>query len=354
MEWQYNEDKTRIVIEPPKRTKKITGHRFPSVLGQNKYQTPFGAWCEITGLVKLPFEDNKYTIAGKTIEPKQIDYAKQKFPNIMSCEEYYGNSFSEYQYSNYKDMGGIFDGVRDFVSTKNDRKTIVMVGECKTSSHPEQWENNSVPTDYLLQGMLYAHLDKLDKVLFVASFLDNMDYNNPENYVVSPNNTKFVVKKMNDVFIQMPSDSPMQYGGIQDCINYCENWWETYVATGISPAFDEVKDKEYLDIIRASKPTNDNDLLDVCKEAITIAKEIKELEVSSGIAEKEKQLKILETAIKEKMIAENITNCDLYTLKLTKKIKLDEKKLQELNKKLYDECCTETESYTLTKKLKGD
>ena len=47
-----------------------------SVLGLNEYQTPFGAWCEITKLVKLPFEDTKYTIAGKAIEPKLIDYMK--------------------------------------------------------------------------------------------------------------------------------------------------------------------------------------------------------------------------------------------------------------------------------------
>ena len=68
MEWQYNEARTRIIVAPPKRTKKITGPRFSSVLGLNKYQTPFGAWCEITGLVKLPFEDNKFTIAGKTLK----------------------------------------------------------------------------------------------------------------------------------------------------------------------------------------------------------------------------------------------------------------------------------------------
>ena len=178
--WSYSDDRKHIVIEPPKRTKKITGHRFPSILELNKYQTPFGAWCEITGLVTLPFEDNKYTIAGKTIEPKQIDYAKQKFPNILSMEEYYGNSIDDYRYSNFKDLGRIFDGVRDFVSVKNDGKTIAMVGECKTSSKPQDWANNNVPVDYLCQGMLYSYLDKLDKILYVSSFLQPMDYNNPE------------------------------------------------------------------------------------------------------------------------------------------------------------------------------
>ena len=175
MQWRYNEERTRIIIEPPKRTKKITGHRFPSILGLNKYQTPFGAWAEITGLATLPFEDNKFTLAGKAIEPKQIEYAKSKFPNVKSIEEYYGNNFAEYRYSNFKDLGRIFDGVRDFVSTKNDGTTITMVGECKTSSKPQDWVDNNVPIDYLCQGMLYAYLDKLDRILYVASFLQPMN-----------------------------------------------------------------------------------------------------------------------------------------------------------------------------------
>ena len=81
-EWSYGENKKHIVLsEPPKQKLRITGHRFASVLGLNQYQSPFGAWAEITKLVKLPFEDNKYTIAGKAIEPKLIDIVRKKeFP----------------------------------------------------------------------------------------------------------------------------------------------------------------------------------------------------------------------------------------------------------------------------------
>ena len=79
-EWSYSEDNKRIVLsEPPKQRLRITGHRFASVLGLNQYQSPFGAWAEITKLVKLPFEDNKYTIAGKTIEPKLLILSKKDF-----------------------------------------------------------------------------------------------------------------------------------------------------------------------------------------------------------------------------------------------------------------------------------
>lgn len=360
MEWQYSEDRTRIIIEPPKRTKKITGHRFSSVLGLNKYQTPFGAWCEITGLVKLPFEDNKYIIAGKTIEPKQIDYVRDKFPNIMSCEEYYGNSYKEYRFSNFKDhkLGKIFDGVRDFVSTKNDGKTIVMVGECKTSSKPQDWENNNVPLDYLCQGMLYAYLDDLDKILYVTSFLQPMDYNDPTKYVVDETNTKLTVKKLNECLLPMSGGSETfgytDYIPIESAIQYGIDWWKNYVETGISPRFDEELDKEYLDIIRKSKPSEDNELDDLCDEAIALAKQIKDKENNSGVKELKKELKVIETAIKNTMIDKNLDYCKKYTLKRDVKTIFNENKFAEENEKLYNSYCEEEITYKLSKSLKEE
>lgn len=369
MNWKYNGNKTRIILEnPPRKTKAITGHRFSSVLGLNKYQTNFGAWCEIVGLVKLPFEDNKYTIAGKTIEPKQIDYARKKFPNVMNMEEYYGNSINDYRYSNYKDLNRIFDGVRDFVCTKNDKRTITLVGECKTSSKPQDWSNQNVPQDYLCQNMLYTYLDKLDKMMFVASFLNDMDYNHPEQYVVDDNNTILVVKKLSDCVVELPHEEPstsdeyegdwttndVRYGGIEDCVEYCEDWWITFVKTGISPKFDEKLDKEYLDIIRASKPTEDNDLITVCSEAIQLAKDIKELEVSSGLKAKKDELKVLEACIKDKMIKDEIYSCNNYTLKQSTKKVFNEEMFAKENEKLYNKYVDDKISYTLNKNIKEE
>ena len=161
-EWKYSDDRKRIILtKPPKQKLRITGHRFASVLGLNQYQSPFGSWCEITKLVKLPFEDNKYTIAGKTIEPKLINVVREKFPNCMSIEEYYGNNIEKYRWNNFVDDSNIFGGVMDAVATKNDLKTILAVVECKTSSKPHLWENNQVPIEYLLQGcesVSYTHL----------------------------------------------------------------------------------------------------------------------------------------------------------------------------------------------------
>ena len=65
-----------MMIRPllsPRRSalKKITGTRFAAIMGLNKWTTPFNAWCAITRTYEEPFEDTIYTVAGKTIEPKQ-------------------------------------------------------------------------------------------------------------------------------------------------------------------------------------------------------------------------------------------------------------------------------------------
>ena len=369
MNWKYNGNKTRIILEqPPKQKLRVVGHRIAAIMEKDPWKTPFMCWCEITKLVKIPFEETKYTKFGKVVESQLIDYVAKRFPNVMSVEQYYGNVFEDYRYNNFKDVSNIFGGVMDAVSTKNDGKTIAMVCECKTSSHPEQWTpQGTVPLPYYFQGALYAYLCGLDKVLFVCTFPKEMDYAKPENYKVTDENTVLVVKKLKDLIIDMPHDEPstsddmgdwttndIQYGGIEDCIKYCEDWWNTYIEQGISPEFDEKLDKEYLDIIRASKPTEDNDLITVCTEAINLAKEIKELEITSGLKAKQDELKVLEKCIKDKMINENIEVCDKYSLKCNKKLKFNEEKFANENEKLYNKYVEETTSYTLNKNLKEE
>ena len=74
MEWLKT---NQIQIEPPKKPKKITGARFASILGLDRWNTEFKTWCAITRTYEEPFVDNKYTIAGKVIEPKIIEYFRK-------------------------------------------------------------------------------------------------------------------------------------------------------------------------------------------------------------------------------------------------------------------------------------
>lgn len=349
-EWEYNEKKNGVIIAPPSQRLRITGHRMASVLGLNKYQTPFGAWAEITKLVKLPFEDTKYTLAGKAIEPKQIEYVKTKLPNIMSIEEYYGNSFDSYHYNNFKDDSNIFGGVIDLVSTKNDLKTIVMIGECKTSSKPQEWANGNVPVEYLLQGALYSYMKKLDRVVFICSFLEDADYNHPETFEVNDKNTTIVIKKLDEMIFEVDGELL----NIEGCIQKAMTWWNYHIELGISPIFDEKLDKAYLDIIRATDATQDSKLVDVCTKAFDINEKIKEIKKDSGIDALEKELTSLEASIKKEMTTKEIASCGNY--KLSKKVseKFNEKGFAEKEPNLYKAYCEEVVSYTLTKNKKEE
>ena len=356
-EWKYSDDRKRIILtEPPKQKLRITGHRFASVLGLNQYQSPFGSWCEITKLVKLPFEDNKYTIAGKTIEPKLINVVREKFPNCMSIEEYYGNNIEKYRWNNFVDDSNIFGGVMDAVATKNDLKTILAVVECKTSSKPHLWENNQVPIEYLLQGCEYSYLKKLDRVIFICAFLQEADYNHPEKFVPTEENTILVVKKIKDVRIEMPNGDLISF---KEAIAYCEDWWHKYIETGISPEFDEKKDKEYLDIIRTSKPQNDNDLDNLCISAKLLEDEINDIIDKNELDKKQKELKTLKNGIKEKMmdmLSDGETKISYRQYKLTGSIsnKFDDKKFKKEHPKAYEQYLKQTITYKLLENKEGE
>jgi len=347
--WNYSEDKKRIIIEPPKQRLRITGHRIASVLGLNKYQSPFGSWVEITKLAKLPFEDNKYTLAGKALEPKIIEYVGTKLPNIVSIKDYYGNNFKDYEYNNFKDDSDRFGGIIDAVSTLNDKKTITALVECKTSSKPQEWANGNVPVEYILQGALYSYLKGLDRVIFACTFLEENDYNHPEQLDVNDKNTVIVIKRLDE----MVFDIDGELLNIEGCMQRASEWWDKYIETGISPEFDEKKDKEYLDIIRATDATKDSELEDVCKEAIDLVRTIEMLKEQTGITAMEKELKALETSIKNKMIEEDISTCGDYKLSKSVKEKFNEKLFAEENEKLYNKYVETTESYTLTKNKKN-
>lgn len=356
MEWKYSEDKKRIIIEPPKQKLRITGHRIAGVLGLNSYQTDFGCWCEITKLVKLPFEDNKFTIFGKAVESKLIDLVGKRFPNVMSIEEYYGNTIDKYRWNNFVEDSKIFGGIIDAVATKNDLKTITMIVECKSSSKPHLWENNQVPIDYLLQGCLYSYLKGLDRVLFICCFPQDMDYAHPEKFEPTEENTILVVKKIKDVVVSMPNGDLITF---EEAIKYCEEWWETYIETGVSPEFDEKKDKQYLDIIRTSQPINDTSLEDLCDRASEIENEINRLISESGIESLEKELKTIKENIKKGLMdslkdGELKASCKQYKLSGTISTKFDDKLFQKEHPKTYDKYCKQTTTFKLTKSSKEE
>ena len=180
---------SHLEVTPSKKPKKITATRFATILGLNPWSTPFEIWCEITKTYQKPFEDTVYTIAGKTIEPKQIEYMRSSYGmyNLKTPTDIYGPDYFKKTWGDFFHDTPVLGGMWDSLLVGDDGKPEAVL-EFKTTKRAEDWAND-VPEYYALQAALYAYLLGIDDVIMVASFLDNKDYEAPENFVPSANNT---------------------------------------------------------------------------------------------------------------------------------------------------------------------
>ena len=275
----------RLQIDPPKRTKKITGTRFATILGLNPWSTAFEMWCAITKTFELPFEDTIYTVAGKTIEPKQAEYMKKSYgmdlitPTDRYGADYFNKTWGDF-FPDSKHLGGMWD----FLGV-DENGVVDTVLEMKTTKRIEDWQND-VPEYYALQAALYAYLLGVDNVVMVASFLEEKDYADPSKYVPNVKNTITVEFKVSE-----------RYPDFAEKVAQVEQWWADYVDTGISPVFDEKKDAEILKALRTHNLTPDTDIDALIAEAEGLKTEVDK--ATAAIADKEKRLKEINDIIKE-------------------------------------------------------
>ena len=278
-------DDNRIQIAPPKQTKKCTGTRFATILGLNPWSSEFEMWCAITKTYEKPFEDTIYTIAGKTIEPKQAEYMRKSYGmNIIKPTDVFGEDYFRKTRGDFFPDSKICGGMWDYLSYDDDNN-IEAVLEMKTTKRIEDWQND-IPEYYALQAALYAYLLGVDIVIMVASFLEEKDYEHPELYVPTVKNTITVEFKVSE-----------RYPDFADKIAYVERWWKEYVETGISPAFDEKRDAEILKALRTHSLSPETDIKALIQEAEELKADVDK--ATSAIADKEKRLKEINELIKE-------------------------------------------------------
>lgn len=289
MEWL---DGNRIQIVPPKRPKKLTATRFATVLGLNPWSTPFEIWCAVTRTWEKPFEDTKFTLAGKAIEPKQAAYMKDTYmmSNLVTPTEIWGEDYFHKTYGDFFPEQKILGGMYDFLLYgKNGKPTTVL--EMKTTGRVEDWKDD-IPEYYALQAALYAYLLGVDEVIMVASFLEPKDYDDPEKFVCSGENTITRPFKVSERY----PDFEKKY------VKPALKWWKDYVESGISPAFDERKDAEILKALRTNNLSPETDMAALVKEAEDL--KVKLDAHAAEVAEDEKRYKVLTDMIKKAAIAQ--------------------------------------------------
>lgn len=289
MEWL---DGNKIQIIPPKRPKKLTGTRFATILGLNPWSTPFEIWCEVTRTYQKPFEDTIYTIAGKTIEPKQAEYMKQTYfmSNLVTPTDVWGKDYFRQTYGDFFKESPVLGGMWDYLLYGKDGKPTTVL-EMKTSKRVEDWKDD-IPEYYALQAALYAYLLGVDEVIMVASFLEPKDYDAPEKFVCSGENTITRPFKVSERY----PDFEKKY------VKPALKWWKDFVESGISPAFDERKDAEILKALRTNNLSPETDMAALVKEAEDLKAKLDAH--AAEVAEDEKRYKVLTDMIKKAAIAQ--------------------------------------------------
>ena len=285
-------DGNRIQIVPPKRPKKLTATRFATVLGLNPWSTPFEIWCAVTRTWEKPFEDTKYTLAGKSIEPKQAAYMKDTYmmSNLVTPTEIWGEDYFHKTYGDFFPEQKVLGGMYDFLLyDKNCKPTTVL--EMKTTGRVEDWKDD-IPEYYALQAALYAYLLGVDEVIMVASFLEPKDYDDPEKFVCSGENTITRPFKVSERY----PDFEKKY------VRPALKWWKDHVESGISPEYDEKKDAEILKALRTNNLSPETDMEALVKEAEDLKAKLDAH--AAEVAEDEKRYKVLTDMIKKAAIAQ--------------------------------------------------
>ena len=277
---------SHLEVAPHKKPKKITATRFATILGLNPWSSAFEVWCEITKTYQKPFEDTIYTIAGKTIEPKQIAYMRSaygmynlKTPTDIYGEDYFKKTWGDF-FHDWDVLGGMWDSL---LVDENGKPEAVL--EFKTTKRAEDWAND-VPEYYALQAALYAYLLGVDDVIMIASFLEPKDYEHPENFTPSASNTITVEFKVSE-----------RYPDFGWKVAQAVAWWQDHVVTGISPDFDEKKDAEILKALRTNEVAPDANIDSLIAEAESLKTELEA--VYTSVADKEKRLKAVTEQIKK-------------------------------------------------------
>lgn len=343
MDITWNTDKT-ISIEPPKRPKKLTATRFAAVLGLNRWTTEFQTWCEITKAWQKPFEETKYTAAGKAIEPKQIAYMREAYgmDDLRTPTDVYGPDYFKATYGNFftdRVFGGMWDSI-----TVDEEGEVTSVLEFKTTKRAEDWADD-VPEYYALQAALYAYLLGCEDVIMVATFLQDGDYDDPGAFEVSAGNTATFEFRLHERYPDFESDY----------VEPALAWWREHVETGDSPEYDERADAEYLTGLRNASLNPETDIEALLDEY----GELSELvgAVTSAVKEKQKRMDAIKKQLK-KYAEENIGDSETATfgngtvtcrLVRTHGMKVDDRALERDG--LLDKYSVETESTRFTVSL---
>lgn len=242
------DDKDRVVAFDLYRKKKISGTKLGPILGMSDLSTPFKVALELAGIYPGD-KSNKYIEAGNILEPVIRNYVRKNATDLRTglnvpdgtdiiIEEPVEREKCGYDhFHDNKLFGGLVDG---YVAYGGRRRAIL---EIKTSHDRERWLDEDgnvsvIPPTYMMQAGLYAELSGVDRIVFAVGFLENPDYDRPNFWTPTPENTALVTV-----------DKPDMSGPMAEA----EKWYHEYMDAGETPAWTD-KDAELVKWLKSYDP----------------------------------------------------------------------------------------------------
>lgn len=208
------------------KQKKITGTRLATILGLNKFNTPFSAWAEMTGLYK-PVIPDKYLKVGQVLEKPIIKSIEDMYDfNIKTFDK------NEIKFDNFKDnpiFGGMVDGIDE------EKRTLV---EIKTTNvKNKRFWDKQIPIEYWYQAQLYCELARLDEILFGVCFVEEQDYADPNNIPIDDRDIRIY---------------PVEKADIKQEMQKAIEWYKRCILSYESPKFNPYNNRD-MEIVKEIK-----------------------------------------------------------------------------------------------------
>lgn len=219
--------------------KKIGGSSIANVLGTDMFKSEFKAFAYICRL-DMPILDMKYINAGTIIEAKVIEKLLQQ----DSIEDIKTFPPQQYNYDYFQDVE-IFGGLPDGLELPHE---IVLEIKTTNAKNYDYWLKNGPPLGYIKQVELYTYLMKKKKYAIVATFLEEEDYEKPEEYDIDNRKTR-----------TFPGTLDIKQ--IEDDMKIVTNWYTNYTKSGISPKFRENIDADLIEYLRCHNEDEWNQLI---------------------------------------------------------------------------------------------
>ncbi|QBF34509.1 hypothetical protein EG856_01015 [Mycoplasmopsis phocirhinis] len=208
--------------------KKFGGSSIGNIFETDAFKGQFLAFLHMARL-SMPIFKKKYVRAGEAVEPKVFKVLKERFPDLDIQHIIASQVGYDYFKGHHEILGGVPDGLIP-------SKKIVLEMKSVQAKKQEIWEQNNnmnVPLDYRAQAELYAYLLGYKAYSIIAVFLEDQDYEDPENIDIYKRNIAQYNFKIDEIRAKKSADEIVKF-------------WTDYSRIGVSPRYDLRRDNKVI------------------------------------------------------------------------------------------------------------